>query len=497
MNLPFSHPQFFWPSVAVAAVILLVSIWGQLRPGQGVRVVGQSPLRLGLGMALVLGGLGLGLAEPRWGMPEVPRLTVHVVMDASRSMAVADCDGKTRWAAAQASLDRLWARPRPGLRFALDLLTGDDIPLLPPGEDRILLREALRAVAPGGIGSPGTSLGRGLPQVLSQVEPKAPAVLLLLSDGEETWEAADAALTRAVAALKEAKLPLYAVAFGTATPQPVPGDSAADKDREPAISLARPDLLKTLAEASGGRLLDPKEDLGDLLGRLASGRQPLPAARSRQPAHPEWGAWLARAGLMVWLLSAGRPMVRWRPILMLLAVLGCTSLRAEIPLPQDVKAWLAQLALAEGKLGEARRWRPEGARPDHRLLAAKIDLLSMNPERALSTLAPLTGLGSPRPVPSWRAPALLMAARAQVGLGHSEEAKALLERLLLEQPGHREAVHNLQTLVKEPSPPPPPNPKKPPPPPPPRPSMGAQQDELEGFKQKMPPPKPQGGIKDI
>jgi hypothetical protein len=497
MNLPFSHPQFLWPTAAAAVLVLLLAAWGQLRPGLGVRVVGQSPLRLGLGLALVLGGLGLGLAEPRWGAPEVPRLTVHVVVDASRSMAVADCAGRTRWAAAQARLDALWAKPRPGLRFALDLLTGDDVPLLPPGEDRILLREALRAASPGGIGSAGTSLGRGLPQVLSQVEPKAPAILLLLSDGEETWETAEAALARAGAALKEAKLPLYAIALGGATPQPVPAADPAEPGKEPPTSQARPEFLKALAEASGGRLLDPAEDLGELLAGLASGRQPLPAARSRTPAHPEWGAWMALSGLFVWLLSAGRPMLRWRPIMGLLAVLGAGSLQAEIPLPQDVKAWLAQLALAEGKLGEARRWRPEGATPGHRLLAAKIDLLSQSPGKALATLAPLTGLGTPRPVPAWRAPALLLAARAQLNLGEAEEAKALLERLLLEQPGHREAIHNLQTLVKSPSPPPPPNPKKPPPPPPPRPSMGAQQDELEGFKQKMPPPKPQGGIKDL
>ncbi|NWJ40161.1 MAG: energy transducer TonB, partial [Geothrix sp.] len=41
-------------------------------------------------------------------------------------------------------------------------------------------------------------------------------------------------------------------------------------------------------------------------------------------------------------------------------------------------------------------------------------------------------------------------------------------------------------------------PKKPPPPPPPRPSMGAQQDELEGLKQRLPkPPKTPAGVKDL
>ncbi|MFZ1376595.1 MAG: tetratricopeptide repeat protein, partial [Geothrix sp.] len=99
---------------------------------------------------------------------------------------------------------------------------------------------------------------------------------------------------------------------------------------------------------------------------------------------------------------------------------------------------------------------------------------------------------------AWRAPALLLAARAHMESSRPAEARALLERLLLEQPGQREAIHDLQTLVKDAQPPPPPNPKKPPPPPPPRPSMGAQQDELEGLKQRLPkPPKTPAGVKDL
>jgi hypothetical protein len=101
-------------------------------------------------------------------------------------------------------------------------------------------------------------------------------------------------------------------------------------------------------------------------------------------------------------------------------------------------------------------------------------------------------------MPAWRAPALLLAARAHLLSQRPEVARALLERLILEQPGQPEAIHNLQTLVKDATPPPPPNPKKPPPPPPPRPSMGAQQDELEGLKQRLPkPPKTAGGVKDL
>ena len=81
-------------------------------------------------------------------------------------------------------------------------------------------------------------------------------------------------------------------------------------------------------------------------------------------------------------------------------------------------------------------------------------------------------------------------------LDRPEDARALLERLLLEQPGQPEACHNLQSLLKDPAPPPPPQRK--PPPLPPEPSQGARQDELDGLRQRLPGKvRPAGGIKDI
>jgi len=496
--VPFTHPAFLLPSLGLAALVLALGIWAQLRPGVGVRVVGQKPMLQGLGMALVLAGAGIGLAEPRYGLPEVPRLTIHIVVDASRSMLVPDSRGKTRWEGALRTLDRLWDQPHPGLRYSLDLLTGDTIPLMPPGEDRPLLRDSLRAVNPGEIGSPGTSLGRGIPQMVSQIDRKAPAAILLLSDGEETWESQPDALARATNFLKEAHLPLFAIAFGQTTPQPVPAAPDAEKEaKEAPTSTAQPEFLKQLAEGSGGRSFAPSEDLADFFQRLAHGKEPMPVSRSLQPAHPEWGAWLGILGVALWLMAAGRPLRAWRPILGLLIALNlASSARAELPLPQSVKAWLAQQALEKGDLEAAQRWKPAGERPHHRLLAAQIDLKSKAYKEALAALLPLTGQGVPRPVPDWRGPALLLAARAHFALDQSAEAQALLERLLKEQPGREEAVHNLQTLLKD-HPPPPPPPKTPPPPPP-RPSMGARQDELEGINQRLPQKqKPQGGVKDI
>jgi hypothetical protein len=503
MNLPFTHPWLLAPFGAVALLTLALALRAQLRPGLGVQVVGQRPLWQGLGLALMLTGLGIGLAEPRWGFPEFPRLTVHVVLDASRSMSVPDVDGRTRWAAAVTALDRIWSRPQPGIRWGLDLLTGDDIPLQPPGEDRTLLREALRAVVPGEVGSPGTSLGRGLPQVAAQVDRDLPAVILLLSDGEETWETPEEAFERAVAVLKKARIPVCVLAFGDGQPHVVPPRAgSAATGSEPAVSAAHPDFLAHLAQATGGQVFKDGEAAAAGLQALAAGKLPLPARRSLQPAHPEVGAWLALAGLALWLLFAGQPLAKWRPLLLVLMSLASMNLTAQAPAPvwapASVKAWLAQRAIDAGDLPGARRWRPSDTKPAHVLLAAQIDLRTGFPEDALKTLGPLVGQGSPRPVPAWRAPALLLAARAQKESNHPEEARALLERLLLEQPGQREATHDLQTLVKDSTPPPPPNPKKPPPPPPPRPSMGAQQDELEGLKQRLPkPPVAAGGVKDL
>ena len=516
MNLPFTHPWILLPAGLLALAAVGFGAFAQLRPGLGVRVVGQRPAWQGLGMALMLAGLGLGLAEPRWGLPDFPRLTVHVVLDASRSMTVPDAGSRSRWDAAVGALDRIWSRPQPGLRWSLDLLTGDDIPLQPPGEDRTLLRESLRAVTPGDVGSPGTSLGRGLPQVAAQADREGPEVILLLSDGEETWETPEAALARASEALKKARLPLYALVFGDGRPHPVPPRPAPAAEGgatpaapvpapvaappEPLVSTAQPDFLAQLAKATGGQLFADGATAAAALQDLAAGKLPLPARRSLQPAHPELGAWVALAGLLLWLAFAGKPMARWRPVLGLLLALAAPALRAQpaapVWAPADMKAWLAQRALESGDLTAAQRWRPSDGKPAHLLLAAAIDLKTGLPGDALQALGPLVGQGTPRPVPAWRAPALLLAARALLDLKRPDEARGLLERLLLEQPGQRDAVHDLQTLVRD-SNPPPPDPKKPPPPPPPRPSMGAQQDELEGLKQRLPtPPKAPGGVKD-
>lgn len=488
-----THPLALYVAAPLALLALAFGLWSAARPGNGVRVVGQRPGWQGLGLALVIAGLGLGLAEPRWGRPEVAQLTVQVVVDASKSMGVKDANGVARLDAATAFLDRLWSAPTPGAAWGMDALTGDVVPLLPPGEDRTLLRETLLVLKPGDLGAPGSSFGRGLEQVCGEVDKGRPAIVLLLSDGEETWESESDASVRAIQALKKAKLPLYAVAFGGASPQPVPGATAADGKE--LTSAAQPGFLKRLCEGSGGRLLTTPEEMRTLAAGLMQGTEALPASRSPKPAHPESGAWLALLGFVLWIVGAGRPMPGWRLALLLPFLFWTAPVKAQ---PAAVKAWLAQRALDNNDLASAQRWAPNDDAPDHRLLAAAIALRTNQPAEALQRLAPLTTTGVQRPLPAWRAPALLMAARAQKELGKADEAKALLARLLMETPGQTDASWDLQSLTQDPSPPPPPDPKNPPPPPPMRPSMGAQKDELEGRQIRMPKsPQNPKGVKDI
>lgn len=500
--MSFSQPLFLLIAALLALVVVGFALAAHSRPGVGVRVVGQHPLLLGLGVAMMLTGVGLGVAKPRYGLPEIPRLTVHVVLDASRSMRVRDVrvkdvrvrdmGARSRWEAALRVLDRMWDEPGQGIRYSLDLLTGDSIPLLPAGEDRALLRDVLRAVTPGDLGSPGTSFGRGLPQLKSQIDENAPAAVLFLGDGEESLESPDAALSRALAFLKEHHLPFYAVCLGGEDPSEIP---LLPGERNARLrSQAQPAFLKRLAEGSGGRAFTSEEDLAAFFQKLATGKEAMPLKRSLKPAHPEVGAWLALIGLGLWLFAAGKPMRSWRTILCLPFFLAAGGAQAAIPLPESVKAWLAQAAIDKGDLEGARAYVLAGEKPMHRLLKAQIELKSRQPAKALEALKPLTGQGSPRPLPEWRAPALLLAAKAHLDLDQRQEAKDLLERVLREEPGRKEAVHNLQALTKDLAPPPPP--KRPPPPPPPRPSQGARQDELEGIRQRL-PVKPMGGVKDI
>ena len=488
-----THPAILLAGLGLALAALVSGLWSASRAASGVRVVGQHPGWQGLGLALVLAGLGLGLSGPRWGRPEVAQLTVQVVLDASKSMAVKDAGGRARFDAAEAFLDRLWSEPTPGAAWGLDALTGDLVPLLPPGEDRTLLRETLLAVKPGDIGAPGSSFGRGLEQVCGEVDKGRPAIVLLLTDGEETWESESDASQRALAALKKAKLPLYAVRFGGEASQPVPGATGADGKEM--MSAARPAFLQQLCEGSGGRLLTTPEETRALAAGLMQGTVALPASRSPKPLHPEAGAWLALLGFGLWIVGAGKPMPGWRLALLLPFLLMASPVKAQ---PASVKAWLAQRALDSNDLAGAQRWVPDDDRPDHRLLAAAIALRAERPADALQRLAPLLTPGVPRPLPAWRAPALLMAARAQKMMGKVEDAKTLLTRLLLESPGQMDAAWDLQALSPDPTPPPPPDPKNPPPPPPMRPSMGAQKDELEGRQIRMPKsPQNPKGVKDI
>jgi hypothetical protein len=443
----------------------------------------------------MLMGLGIGLAEPKWGRPEVPRLTVHILLDASRSMLAADVNGKTRWEAAVSAVKDIVTGTVPSsaaVSCGVDLMTGDAIPLLPPGGDVLLICDALDAVEPGEIGSAGSGVGVSIEQLASRISPKGPAIVLLLSDGEESVEPVADSIERATAALRRADVPLYAIAFGGAQRQAILLD-VSEGDADALETTAHPEMLEALAASNRGALISAQE-AASVIEALSEARLPMPISRTAAEARPEWGAWLALVGLAVWLCAAGRPVRKWRLVFGLALLFQANPAQAAgPPLPPSVRAWLAGRALVRGDLPAAKMWRPAGGEPGHRLLAACIDLRTGDPGSARLVLEPLVGQGASGaagPIPRWRVPALLLAARAEMGLGQPEKARALLECALLEFPGHREAAHNLQSIVQDmeggqsQSEPPQSAPRR-----------NAAQDEITGFRNRL--PKKTKGAKDI
>jgi hypothetical protein len=277
-QLQFSCPAFLWLGAALALLALALGVWSWTRPGVGVRATGQRPALLGLGASLILLGLGIGLAEPRWGGPDVPRLTVHILLDASRSMLAADVNGKTRWEAAASTVKDIVSSFAVGVDYGVDLMTGDALPLLPPGGDAMLICDALDAVEPGEIGSPGSGVGVSIEQLASRIPPRGPAIVLLLSDGEESVEPIADSTERATAALRRAGVPLYAISFGGTQGQAILPD-ASEGGADALETTAHPETLEALAHSSRGALISAR-DAASTIEALSEARLPMPVSRS-------------------------------------------------------------------------------------------------------------------------------------------------------------------------------------------------------------------------
>jgi Ca-activated chloride channel family protein len=273
--MTFASPALLW-TLALIPVALAVYLIAQRRrvaaarrfasPDMMGNVVLRSPSwRRHVPVVLTLVALALllaGLARPELAL-SVPRerATVVLAIDSSNSMNATDVE-PSRLAAARAAasdfLDRLPQRFQIGVvSFARRART-----LSRPTTDRVALRRALASLET----SPGTALGEGLLEALdmrpqSRGRPRAPVVVVLLSDGNNTTGVDPAA---AADAARADSVPVHTIALGTRTGRAPPGGRS-----------ARPfnvEGLRDVARRTGGSFNSaPSEtDLQGIYGDLGS-----------------------------------------------------------------------------------------------------------------------------------------------------------------------------------------------------------------------------------
>lgn len=239
-----------YPGVATLAPLLpRVSSWR--------RIV---PLTLFLAS---LAMLALALARPH-ATVAVPKEQASIVLvtDVSRSMLAEDVDPSRLEAARAAALSFLEELPEEARVGAVAFST-DPHTVEPPTDDRGEIEDLIDALSADGGTAAGDALAAAIGLVDGPEEDRAPAAIVLLSDGETTTGRDPLPVARQAGRLG---IPIHTVALGTRTATittpdgtliPVPPD---------------PEAMRRIAELSGGRAfeVDDADELSGLYEELGS-----------------------------------------------------------------------------------------------------------------------------------------------------------------------------------------------------------------------------------
>ena len=262
-------------------------------------------------LRLVALGLGLlALARPQLGERESEMVRtgrdVLLLLDLSRSMGVGDVGGGTRLAAAK---EHAWdvVSAYPSDRVGLVVFGGSAFLQMPFTSDRASLRLFLDAASSDDLGDPATDVSAALLTAVSAFEHEGEEgrrAVLILSDGE----IGEGNMEPAIAAMREAELPVFAIGVGTIRGGPVPADSSEAPERyhrdnigRIVVSRLEEQELRAVAAATGGAyarwdLAEQRQALVTVLGRV----QPRTLAARKTSERADRYQW--PLGLMVVLL---------------------------------------------------------------------------------------------------------------------------------------------------------------------------------------------------
>ena len=244
-SLSFASPLYLI-GLALIPIVLVLYVRGERRPqafAPAKLLPSVAPRRAGWRRHAAIAGYGTALAVLLVALAK-PQATVAVPTEQARVMIVTDRSGSmtatdvapNRLAAAkQAANTFLEAIPDRVKVGAVAFNQRAEV-LQSPTRDHDAVREALSTVKAAG----STATGDAITAALRNLDGKAPAAIVLLSDGKsvrgsDPLEAAQAA--------KERKIPIYTVALGTAQGT-INGDEPVPPD---------PETLSRIAELTGGK----------------------------------------------------------------------------------------------------------------------------------------------------------------------------------------------------------------------------------------------------
>jgi Ca-activated chloride channel family protein len=221
-----------------------------------------------LGFWVVAGALlAVALARPQWGeLPaeeSVRTRDLALVIDVSDSMLCPDLR-PSRLARSLEVIKRMLPALE-GNRVGVVVFAGEAYPLVPLTTDLSAVAVFLDGIHPGMVALPGSNLQAASAAALKLMPPDGEGrVLVLLTDGENLQGNVDGAAQ----ALRDAGVGVLAVVAGTEAGGPIPvlaedGSLSYKRDAggQPVVTRAQPDVLRSIAEVAGGKVLN-LEDQG-------------------------------------------------------------------------------------------------------------------------------------------------------------------------------------------------------------------------------------------
>jgi Ca-activated chloride channel homolog len=290
----FLSPDWLWLLVAVAALLVAYLVAQLRRRAYAVRfanldLLGKlAPRRPGwrrhvafAALLLALGSLTVGMAKPTRDT-KVPRdrATVMMAIDVSLSMRAEDVS-PNRLEAAQAAAKEFVGLLPPRINLGLVTFSGTATVAVSPTTDRSSVLRAIDNVELAERTAIGEAVFSSLDAIKTfqaqlqgsdPAEGNAPARIVLLSDGSNTWGRSP---EQAVGAAKQASIPVSTIAFGTDT-------GYIDLEGQRVVVPVDHEKLKEIAEGTGGsyyaaasaeELSSVYRDLGSQIGYTTERRE--------------------------------------------------------------------------------------------------------------------------------------------------------------------------------------------------------------------------------